>query len=248
MLEIKLRQHIFSEKKFNMDFSLKPGEMVALLGSNGAGKTTLIKQICGIIPARGRIMLGDERIDGERINYKNSWRIALGSCEHTFLEDFTIEEQRDFYKMNFPAFKEKRFDLLIDYFKLPLKRKIKKMSAGEKNQVETVFALCQGADYIFLDEPFANNDIFHREDFYKLLLGILEDHECLVIATHLVEEINNVVSRTILLKNFNMIGDKTTEQLQDEGLDIVTWMKDKFGYNEKKAYETITQLEEEKNA
>ena len=152
------------------------------------------------------------------------------------------------YKINFPKFNEKRFDLLTDYFKLPKSRKLKHMSEGEKNQAETVFALCQGADYIFLDEPFANNDIFHREDFYKLLLGILEDHECLVIATHLVEEINNVVSRTILLGHSKLIGDKTTEQLQEEGLDIVSWMKKRYRYNENKAYETLSRLEEENDA
>lgn len=243
MLEIKIGANGYRKNSFNVSFNLEPGEIVALLGANGAGKTTLIKKICGIIPRKGSILL-----DGEEITYKNGWRIALGSCEHTFLGDFTFEEQKDFYKINFPKFNEKRFDLLTDYFKLPKSRKLKHMSEGEKNQAETVFALCQGADYIFLDEPFANNDIFHREDFYKLLLGILEDHECLVIATHLVEEINNVVSRTILLGHNKLIGDKTTEQLQEEGLDIVSWMKKRYRYNENKAYETLSRLEEENDA
>ena len=51
-----------------------------------------------------------------------------------------------------------------------------------------ILALSQGADYILMDEPFAGNDIFNREDFYKVLLGILEPHETVILSTHLLEE------------------------------------------------------------
>lgn len=47
-----------------------------------------------------------------------------------------------------------------------------------ENQFEVVLALSQGADYILLDEPFAGNDVFNREDFYKVLLGILRRCFC----------------------------------------------------------------------
>lgn len=217
-----------------------PGEIVALLGKNGSGKTTLIKEIFDMKERPGHEIL----LDGEPVSYKNLHRLALGSCEHTFFGEFTVEEQREFYEMNFPSFRKDRFKLLTEYFEIPKKWKIKDLSAGEKNQVETVFALCQGADYIFLDEPFANNDMFHRKDFYKLLLGILEEQECLVITTHLVEEVETILSRVILMDKFDPVADISVEEMEETNTDVVSWIKKTLGYDEGKAAEFIRRMEE----
>ena len=57
---------------------------------------------------------------------------------------------------------------------MPRKGAPSKLSTGQKNQFEVVLALSQGADYILMDEPFSGNDVFNREDFYKVLLGIMD--------------------------------------------------------------------------
>ena len=99
----------------------------------------------------------------------------------------------EFYKEHFPKFNEKRFNTLMEFFELPMHKALKGFSTGQKNQFEVVLALSQGADYIFMDEPFAGNDIFNREDFYKVLLGILEPHETVVLSTHLIEEVADFI-------------------------------------------------------
>ena len=238
-INIQTQKSIFANTN-TCTLTFSPGEIVALLGQNGAGKTTLIKEIVGISPFyRGEILL-----DGEPLTQKNLHRIAYGSSENSFFGELTALEQKEFYQMNFPNFNEKRFDLLVDYFKLPVNRQMRYLSQGEKNQLETVFALSQGADYIFLDEPFANNDILRRKDFYKLLLGILEEHECLILVTHLVEEINHLVSRAIYMDNFNIIDSVNIEELEDKDMDIVTWFKQKSNYSDNKVSSIIQKLEE----
>lgn len=224
--------------------TLQPGEIVALLGKNGSGKTTLLKEILNMNErSKHKILL-----DGKKISYKNLHRLALGSCEHSFFGEFTVKEQKEFYEMNFPNFRNDRFKLLTEYFDIPIWRKLKEFSVGEKNQVETVFALCQGADYIFLDEPFANNDLFHRKDFYKLLLGILEETECLVITTHLIEEIEPVISRVLLVDRFDVVADVSMDEIEENNSDVVGWLKKKLDYKEGKAAEYIRRIEEEKDA
>lgn len=242
MLEIKnleksyyLRGGKSALDKINMAFA--PGEIVGLFGENGAGKTTLFKCILNYTSYTGEITL-----DEESITHRNIAKIAYGSSDSTFFGNLDISEHKDFYAMNFPLFNESRFDLLVDFFQLPTKKQIKDLSQGQKNQVETILALSQGATYILLDEPFANNDIFNREDFYKVLLALLQPEECLILASHLIDEIKNFVSRVVLLRDGKLLADKTTEDLDQEGFELVPWMKQLYGY-ENRAEQFIEKAE-----
>ena len=91
-------------------------------------------------------------------------------------------------------------------------------------------ALSQGADYILMDEPFAGNDIFNREDFYKLLIGLLEPEETIFLSTHLIEEVEHFIGRAVLLKKGEIVGDVRVADLEEEGKTVMDYLRTVYGY------------------
>ncbi len=225
-----------------INLEIPQGEIIGLFGENGAGKTTLMKCVFGFLNYQGEITL-----DGEKITNKNIARISFATSEHSFFPNLTASAHRDFYKEHFPSFSDRRFQSLMNFFELSRNKPLKSFSTGQKNQFEVILALSQGADYIFMDEPFAGNDIFNREDFYKVLLGILEPNETVIISTHLIEEVSDFIGRAILIHKGEIAGDKTTLELQEEGISLVDYIKQAYNYRSdrvSKALDMLTREEE----
>ena len=219
MLEIRNVSKNYGKKEAlrGVSFALPQGQIVGLFGENGAGKTTLMKSILGLTKFQGEITL-----DGAPITGKNIARLSFATSEHSFFPALNAKEHRDFYKAHFPDFIDNRFRALMAFFALPDDRPIGRCSTGQKNQFETVLALSQGADYILMDEPFAGNDVFNREDFYKVLLGLLTERETVLLSTHLLEEVQGFVGRALLLHEGKLIGDVDLSEAEDRGEDLMS--------------------------
>ncbi len=209
----------------SVSLELPRGEIIGLFGENGAGKTTLMKCILNFIRFDGNITL-----DGEKINHKNIGKISFATSEHSFFPTLTPMGHYEFYKEHFPTFNEKRFSGLMEFFSLPKNKPLRTFSTGQKNQFEVILALSQGADYILMDEPFAGNDVFNREDFYKVLSGILEDKETVLLSTHLIEEVSDFVGRAILISEGKIIGDRYVDDLIEENKTLMSFIKETYNY------------------
>ena len=227
MLEIKTLTKTYGGKTALKDVNITfpRGEIVGLFGENGAGKTTLMKSVLGF-----HSYLGEITLDGAPINTKNIAKISFATSEHSFFPNLTPAAHRDFYKEHFPTFSDKRFKGLMEFFELPMHKALRHFSMGQKNQFEVILALCQGADYILMDEPFAGNDVFNREDFYKVLLGILEPHETVLLSTHLIEEVSDFIGRAVLIRHGKVVGDVTTSELEESGNTLMGYIKETYNY------------------
>ncbi|MDR3729365.1 MAG: ABC transporter ATP-binding protein [Oscillospiraceae bacterium] len=220
-----------------VSLTLGPGELVGLFGENGAGKTTLIKCILGLLHCSGTVTL-----DGEAVSRKNLHRLSFATCEHSFFPRLPAEDHRAFYQMHFPAFRDKRFRALMEFFELPMGKALRHFSTGQQNQFEVILALCQGADYILMDEPFAGNDVFNREDFYKVLLGILEPTETVLLSTHLLEEVERFIGRAVLLRQGKIVGDASMSDLEESGKDLMTYVKETYHYRPDRVSKALSDL------
>ena len=239
MIEIKNLSKSYGDKEALVDVSLTvpQGEILGLFGENGAGKTTLLKCVLGYLKHQGTVTL-----DGAPITRQNIERLSFATCEHSFFPVLSPAGHRDFYRMHFPRWREKRFQGLMDFFELPMDRPAGKLSTGQKNQLEVILALCQGADYILMDEPFAGNDIFNREDFYKVLLGILEPTETVILSTHLLEEVEHFIGRAVLLRQGRIVGDVTTGALEDSGRTLMDYVKETYHYRSDRVRKALSDL------
>ncbi|NCC58607.1 MAG: ABC transporter ATP-binding protein, partial [Synergistales bacterium] len=100
----------------------------------------------------------------------------------------------------------------------------------------------QGADYILMDEPFAGNDVFNREDFYKVLIGILEPEETVLLSTHLLEEVENFISRAVLLRQGKIVGDVSALALQESGESLLAFVKKTYHYRADRVSRALSDL------
>ena len=118
--------------------------------------------------------------------------------------------------------------------------------AGKTTLLKCILALSQGAEYILMDEPFVGSDLFNREDFYKVLSAILEPQETLLLSTHLVEEVAPILSRAVLLRQGKLVGDADVLALEEEGKDVVAFVKEAYHYQSDRVSRALDLLTEGK--
>ena len=245
MLEIKNLEKTYHAIHYQkaldgVSLTVAPGEIVGLFGENGAGKTTFLKCILQLLQYTGSVTL-----DGVPVTHANIERLSFATCEHSFFPNLTAQSHRDFYQMHFPRWREKRFQALLEFFELPGNKALRHFSTGQKNQFEVILALSQGADYILMDEPFAGNDVFNREDFYKVLLGILEPNETILLSTHLLEEVEHFVSRAALLRQGALKESVETLFMEEQGRSLLDYVKETYRYEPDRVSRALERLTEE---
>ena len=208
-------------------FSVPDGQILGVLGRNGVGKTTLLKRMAGIIGGGGEILY-----DGKPPE-KCREEIAYLSGDGTFFPEMTPLEYGEFLGGFYPRFDRERFAKLLDFFELGLasRQRAGTLSKGQKTRLELAAGFSRGAKYLLLDEPFSGKDVFSRKDFLKLLTAGLRNGETLVIATHDIEETENIFDRVILLQYGGIKADFTAEEWQESGRSLADLYADAMGYD-----------------
>ena len=240
MIEFKNVSKKYKDKIALSDCSLKipKGEIIGLFGANGASKTTFMKCLMGYLKFDGEITLDGEKIDGSNIS-----RLSFATGDHSFFPTITADDHKWFYKMQFPKFNETRYEALMEFFELPTNKKISEFSLGQQNQFEVVLAISQGAEYIIMDEPFAGHDVFNREDFYEVLISIVDKNETVIISTHLIEEIADYIDRAILIRKSEIIDDLSVEEIEKSGKTLVDIVKERYDYRADRINKAITEMQ-----
>ncbi len=213
----------------NFSLVIPNGQIVGIFGENGAGKSTLLRCIMGLTA----LNKGEVLIDGLPIQ-KSYHKVSFITEEGSSFSSLTAAAYGRFLQDFIPNFNKERYRLLLDFFEIRDRDKIKTLSKGQKTKLEVSAGFSKGAKYILMDEPFSGNDLFTRRDFMKLMAGSLKAEESIVICTHLIDEIEQFIDRALILRFGKILADVSMEDLANENSTLAEYMMKALDYDKER--------------
>ena len=215
---IKIQNLAFSYGKNevlrNISMELKPGRIYGLLGENGVGKTTLLTLLCGLkktqtgsIQADGQdpwdrqpSLLQDQYYLPDEVAAVNDKAIGWAKATGVF----------------WPNFKLDRFENILREFEVCPTQKMNAMSAGQLKKTYIAFALACGTRFLYLDEPTNGLDIPSKAQFRSALMKYTAEDSTIVISTHQVRDLENIIDPIIILDRRDVLLNATIEQISEK--------------------------------
>jgi ABC-2 type transport system ATP-binding protein len=180
----------------SLNLSIEEGTVVALLGMNGAGKTTLLNLIAGfLIPKAGNCQV--QGFESSKRNPEMLQDLFMVSDISEF-PPISVDKFCRLYAGFYSKFDYDLFEKCLSDFSLSPKQSLKQMSLGEKRKVMLSFSLATRCKVLLFDEPTNGLDIPSKAVFRKLIASSLEDNQTIVLATHQVRDLSNIVDRIII--------------------------------------------------
>lgn len=218
MIEIQNIGFSYSNKKpavfdgFNLQ--LEQNNIYGLLGENGTGKSTLLYLMTGLLHPQG----GNIRVDGMEARARKP---EMLESMYIVPETFELPPMRfmDYVKTYRPFYKHFSMEVLekcMNEFQLPLTCNIRELSMGEKKKVLMGFALACNTRYLLMDEPTNGLDVSSKKQFRKLIASNMTDERTIVIATHQLHDVEQLLDHILILKDSRLLLDKSVAELSEK--------------------------------
>lgn len=203
----------------NISFSFEFGKIYGFLGRNGAGKSTLINIMANRIFAdQGEVLIdgipAKEHIDAHE-------KIFCMSETDLYDRDLKVKEHFKWTNRFYDNFDLNKALEYAKKFNLDTNKRFKALSKGYQSIFKLIIALSLNVPYVIFDEPVLGLDANHRELFYHLLLNEFENNErTLIIATHLIEEVSNIIEEVVFIDNGKILLQESVEYLLEKGYSV----------------------------
>jgi ABC-2 type transport system ATP-binding protein len=217
MIQIKDLKFGYSKQRAlfkDLELSLKPGSITGLLGKNGAGKTSLLKLMTGLLfPQSGDLMVLGHLPRKREVSMLNDVFLVP---EEFYFPAISFSDYLKAYAPFYPRFDYELMDRLIEEFELPTENNLQRLSLGQKKKFLIAFALSTRCRLLVLDEPTNGLDIPSKSLFRKVLAGSLDEDQLVVISTHQVKDVENLIDTIIILDNGKVIFQQTMEEISSK--------------------------------
>ena len=186
--------------------------IIGLLGPNGSGKTTLIKLINGLLtPNEGELYINQHPVGVE------SKKIVSYLPDHNFLNmGMKVREIIRLYQDFYEDFDSDRAYDMLSKLQIDPNDKLKSMSKGTKEKVQLILIMSRRAKLYVLDEPIAGVDPAARDYILDIILSNYEEDATILISTHLIADIENILDQVIFIKNGQIVLDAYVDNIREE--------------------------------
>ena len=210
-------------KGINLD--IPKGKIVGLLGPNGSGKSTMIKLLNGLLqPDEGTI-----EIAGMKPSIETK-KIVSYLPERTYLSELMkMKDLLKFFSDFYEDFDLEKAEEMIEALNINVDEKIKDMSKGTKEKVQLILVMSRNADVYILDEPIGGVDPAARSFIMRTILQNFSEESTLIIATHLISEIENICDEIIFLSYGEIKLQGNVDEIREEkGKSIDALFREEF--------------------
>ena len=213
MISIKDLQFAYKRKKIftGLSLELQPGYIYGLLGRNGTGKSTLLRNISGhLFPDSGSITVSGEIPGNRRPSFLQEVFLV---AEEFYLPNISVDNLVKHNAPFYPKFSHEQFRKYIGEFDIPSDNTIQDMSYGQKKKVLISFGLACNTSLLLMDEPTNGLDIMSKSQFRRVIAGSLNENKCIVISTHQVKDLENLIDRITIIDEGKILFDQTIAQI-----------------------------------
>ena len=207
----------------DVSFEIEKGRIMGLIGPNGAGKTTLLKALLGLTDCDGELsVLGLDPFRQRKELMRNICFIADVAVLPRWIR---VSQLLDFVESTHPNFSRDKAEALLDKTSVSARRdsRVRELSKGMVTQLHLSIIAAIDARLLILDEPTLGLDIIFRKEFYANLLSDYFDEErTILVTTHQVEEIENILTDIMFINDGRIILDTTMESLADSYVELMT--------------------------
>lgn len=199
----------------NMSMTLKEGHIYGLFGKNGVGKSTLLKNMIGLVlPDSGTLMT---------LGHIPSKRTPSFLEQVFFIPEEDLElpafTPRQYIKLNggfYPNFDSEYMNSLMSDFEISADQKLANMSLGQKKKFGIAFGLACRTPLIVMDEPTNGLDIPSKAQFRRVMAQTMTDDRCVIISTHQVRDLNNLIDAILILDDHKIVLNSTMHSITEK--------------------------------
>lgn len=204
----------------DVSFDIEKGRIMGLIGPNGAGKTTLLKAVLGLTDCQGSLsVLGFDPFRQRKELMQNICFIADVAVLPRWIK---VSQLLDFLQSIHPRFSRERAEELLSQTKIQKTAKVRELSKGMVTQLHLSIITAIDAKLLVLDEPTIGLDIIFRKEFYGNLLNDYFDKErTIIITTHQVEEVENLLTNVMFINDGRVVLDAPMEELSSQFVELM---------------------------
>lgn len=203
----------------NVSFQIESGKILGLIGPNGAGKTTLLKALLGLTDCEGQLsVMGLDPFKQRKELMQNICFIADVAVLPRWIR---VSQLLDYVEAIHPNFSRPRAEAFLQQTNIKSTSKVKELSKGMITQLHLSIIMSIDAKLLVLDEPTLGLDILFRKEFYANLLNdYFDEGRTILVTTHQVEEIENLLTDIMFINDGKILLDSTMDALADNYVEI----------------------------